>query len=161
MSLYLIPSDAELIKEKITLKEAKLLELGQALGDAMSRSGSFPASNPEYAAVHLDMKNVQNNLDFLKAVLAKYSVLEEGKANNDIIGSYSVVVLRDKETEEQICHYVTLAELDKKVDVNCSMVTPESPVGKALLGHKLGDKIAITLPAGTRSYTITGHGKEY
>lgn len=161
MSLYLIPSDAELIKEKIAGKKARLLELGQKLGDAMSRSGSFPASNPEYAAVHLDIKNVQNNLDFLKTVLAKYSVLEKEKAKNDIIGSYSAVVLRDKETKEQVCYYVTLAELDKKIDTSCFIATPESPVGQALLGHNLGDEVEIKLPAGIKKYEITGHGKEY
>lgn len=161
MSLYLISSDAELIKEKIVLKEAKMLDLGQKLGDAMSRSGSFPASNPEYAAVHLEMKNVQNNLDFLKTVLAKYSVVDKEKADNETIGNYSLVILRGTDSEEQICYYVTLAELDKKIDTKCPIATPESPVGQALLGHKLGDEVEIKLPAGIRKYKITGHGKEY
>lgn len=161
MALYLIASDVEFIKEKIAIKEAKMLELGHKLGDAMSRSGSFPASNPEYAAVHLEMKNVQNNLDFLKNVLAKYSILEQDEVNTDIIGSYSMVVLCDIETEEQICFYVTLAEFDKKIDSDCYIATPESPVGQALLGHKQGDEVEIVLPTGTKKFIIKKHEKEY
>lgn len=159
--LYLTPNDSELIKTKIAAKEAGMVELGQKLGDAMSRSGSFPASSPEYAAVHLEMKNLQNSLDSLKEVLAKYSVIEPEKTDADVVGNYSVVVLRGKETGDQVCYNITLPDLDKKPDAGCTVATPESPVGKALLGHKLGDEITITLPSGTKSFIITGHGKEY
>jgi transcription elongation factor GreA len=159
--LYLIPSDETKIKVKIADKEARMLVLGQDLGDAMSRSGSFPASSPEYAAVHLEMKNLQNSLDYLKNVLSKYSILEPDKADKGEISNYSVVILRDKKTDEQVCYYVTLADLGKKTEKGCLIATPESPVGKVLLGRKLGDEVEITLPTGRRNFTITGHGKEY
>ncbi|GEM_PF-1946860 len=161
MILYLVPDDEARIKNKIASKEARMLELGHDLGDAMSRSGSFPASSPEYAAVHLEMKNLQNSLDYLKDVLNKYSILEHEKANKDEISNYSVVILRDEENKNQICYYVTLPDLDKKPNPDCLIATPESPVGKALIGHKLGDEIKISLPTGTKNFTITGHGKEY
>ena len=77
MNLIITKSDSDFLKDKIDNKEAGLLELGKKLGDAMSRSGSFPASNPEYAAVHLDMKNVQNSLDFLRGILNKYDLTDE------------------------------------------------------------------------------------
>lgn len=159
--LYLTPNDSELIKAKIAAKEAGMVELGQRLGDAMSRSGSFPASSPEYAAVHLEMKNLQNSLDSLKEVLAKYSVIEPEKTDKEEIGNYSVVILCDKETEKRVCYYLTLPDLDKKPEAGCLIATPESLVGKALLDHKLGYEIKITLPSGTKCYTITGHSKQY
>jgi transcription elongation factor GreA len=159
--LYLASADMVRIKEKIAVKESRMLSLGHDLGDAMSRSGSFPASSPEYAAVHLEMKNLQNSLDYLKEVLNKYSVIEPEKADTETIDNYSMVIMREKVTGEQICYYVSLTDLDKKPDVWCMVATPESPVGKALLGHKLGDEIKIALPSGTKSYTITGHGKQY
>lgn len=159
--LYLTPEDAALIKSKIAGKETGMSDLGQKLGDAMSRSGSFPASSPEYAAVHLEMKNLQNSLDYLKGVLAKYAVVGAEKADTKVISTYSVVTLQNKDTDEKICYYITLSDLEKQIDSSYLIASPESPVGKALIGHKLNDEITITLPIGTKRYLIASHDKRY
>lgn len=161
MRLGITQKDYEILKKQLAVKQTKLDSLGLDLGDAMSRTGSFPASSPEYAAVHLEIKNLQNNVDYLKDVLAKYTIIDESKDKKDRVGTYSVVVMRDLESDEQICYQIGLAELNTKENNNCFLATPESPVGQALLGHKLGDGVEIKLPAGTRKYEITGLGKEY
>jgi hypothetical protein len=35
-------------------------------------------------------------------------------------------------------------------------ISHESPVGKALLGHKAGDQLVVAAPAGVKTYTILG-----
>jgi len=161
MKLEITQSDFEKIQSQLAEKQKKLDELGLGLGDAMSRSGSFPSANPEYAAVHLEMKNLQTNVDNLKKVLSKYTVTSIEKIDTKKISIYSSVILNDLETNEQICYYISLAELDKKLEGDCYLATPESPVGQALLGHKIDDTVEITLPVGTKKYLITGHTKEY
>ena len=161
MIQYLTQSDADLLREKIRAKKAEKTELGHKLGDAMSRSGSFPASNPEYAAVHLEIKNLQNNIDSLKTVLNKYSVADPTKINDKAINTYSRVTLKEENNDEQICYYIALAELEKEISGDCYLATPESPVGQALLGHKLGDEVEVVLPIGTKKYKITEHVKVY
>jgi transcription elongation factor GreA len=161
VKLGITQKDYEILKEQLAAKQTKMDSLGLDLGDAMSRTGSFPASSPEYAAVHLEIKNLQNNVDYLKDVLAKYTIIDENKDNRDKVGTYTIVVMRDIANGEQICYQIGLAELNTKEQNDCFLATTESPVGQALLGHKLGDKIEIKLPAGTRKYEITGLSKEY
>ncbi len=155
MKLFLTTEDGEFLRKRINEKEAKLSQLGLGLGDAMSRTGSFPASSPEYAAVHLDMKNLQQSIDFLKRIFDKYQQVEQSEISGESINHYSLVTVSD-ETGKTSKYYLTLAELDKKLPKGVLAVTPESPVGKALLGHRLGDTVEIALPSGNTNLEIVG-----
>jgi transcription elongation GreA/GreB family factor len=161
MKLNILSRDAEKIQEIIRVKEADIASFSLKLGDAMSRSGSFPASNPEYAAVHLEIKNLQNNIDHLKEVLSKYTTIDADKVSTEEINTYSLVTLENEETGERSCYYVLLAELEKDIPSDCFIATPESPVGQALIGCRLEDSVEIVLPTGKKKYRIIDQVKEF
>jgi transcription elongation factor GreA len=43
---------------------------------------------------------------------------------------------------------------EKEQDLKLNKISVESPIGKGLLGHKLGDKVSITVPAGVVEFEI-------
>jgi transcription elongation factor GreA len=160
MKLGITKADYDILKAQLDVKKASLKKLGFGLGDALSRTGSFPASSPEYAAVHLEIKNLEQSVGYLKNVLAKYVLIDPAKEKATAINTYSRVQLEDTSTSETVCYYISLGELERELD-DCSSASPESPVGQALLGHKLGDLLQIKLPGGSREYRVTSHQKEY
>jgi transcription elongation factor GreA len=161
MKPYLLDEDVALIRDLIKDKEVKLAGLGPKLGDAMSRSGSFPASNPEYAAVHLEMKNVENKLGYLKDILNKYRVVNKSDIDENVINTYSLVELKDQEAGSIVKYYICPAELESKCADGFLAASPESPVGATLLGHKTGDLVNIVLPTGQKSYKVISNTKKY
>ena len=85
----------------------------------------------------------------LENMLRNAVIIEEG-ADNGVIGVGSVVEVKD-EFGKQSFTIVGPAE----VDVAGGRISMESPVGKALMGHKVGDEVEVISPGGTRRLKIT------
>jgi transcription elongation factor GreA len=154
MECRITSSDAQELKKKIANKKRELDVLGLELGDAMSRTGSFPASSPEYAAVYLEMQNLQQSIDRIKNSLGRYTVIDADKLTNKKINVYSQVRLLTAEDVEMVV-YVGIPELEHSLAAGILLASPESPLGEALLGHKVGDSVTVRLPAGEKQFTVS------
>ena len=62
------------------------------------------------------------------------------------------VTILDVEFDEEVT-YEIVGSTEAAPDKN--KISDESPVGKALIGHKKGDKVAIEVPSGTLEFKIT------
>jgi transcription elongation factor GreA len=110
------------------------------------------SENAEYD----DAKNEQGMLEgrilVLENMLRNAVIIEEG-AGNGVVGIGSAVEVKD-EFGKQSFTIVGPAE----VDVAEGRISLESPVGKALLGHKVGDQVEVQSPGGTRKLKIVKIG---
>ena len=81
----------------------------------------------------------------IETMLKNVKVLDVDELNTDVVNVGSKVKLKDVEfDEEETFHIVGSTEADPAN----GKISDESPVGKALLGHKVGDKVDITVPSG-------------
>ena len=81
----------------------------------------------------------------IETMLKNVKVLDVDELNTDVVNVGSKVKLKDIEfDEEETFHIVGSTEADPAN----GKISDESPVGKALLGHKVGDKVDITVPSG-------------
>ena len=69
----------------------------------------------------------------------------------DIVGLGSTVKVHDAEFDEDI-EYTIVGVMD--ADAALDKISNTSPVGKALLGHKVGEQIQVQTPAGVATYEI-------
>jgi transcription elongation factor GreA len=107
------------------------------------------SENAEYE----DAKNEQGMLEGRILVLEnmiRNAVIIEEPSGGGVVGIGSAVELKD-EFGKQLFTIVGPAE----VDVAQGRISMESPVGKALLGHKVGDQVEVQSPGGNRSVKIT------
>jgi transcription elongation factor GreA len=106
------------------------------------------SENAEYE----DAKNEQGMLEgrilLLENMIRNAVIIEEG-ADDGIVGVGSMVEVKD-EFGKQGFTIVGPAE----VDVANGRISMESPVGKALLGHKVGDDVEVQSPGGSRKVKI-------
>ena len=63
----------------------------------------------------------------------------------------ALVKLLDKDTDE-VLEYVMVSP--PEADYTQNKVSMESPIGKALMGHKEGDVVEINVPAGILTYQV-------
>jgi transcription elongation factor GreA len=84
----------------------------------------------------------------LEQLLAKAKVIM--KIPTDIVSLGSVVHLSTPDDREY--HYTIVGAFE--AEPRHGRISNESPVGKALLSHKVGDMIMVSTPGGVKEYTI-------
>ena len=110
------------------------------------------SENAEYEEAKNEQGMVEGRILVLENMLRNVVVIEEG-GSAGVIGVGSSVELQD-EFGKQTFTIVGPAE----VDVANGRISLESPVGKALLGHKVGDQVEVQSPAGARMVKISKVG---
>jgi transcription elongation factor GreA len=112
--------------------------------------------NAEYEAAKNAQAFVEGRILDLKRILASSRTISETDVPTDRVGLGSVVTVRDLEYgDDWTLTLVSPYEADP--DKDC--ISDQSPVGRALYGHKVGDVVEVRTPAGKTSYEITAIAK--
>lgn len=103
-----------------------------------------------------DTQLVQQELAFIEAriqelefMLDHAELIETGPADN-MVNIGETVVIQNAEGEIERYTIVGIAEADP----GRGLISNESPLGKALLGHKVGEEVLVRAPAGLLRYRI-------
>ncbi len=141
--------------EKLTeeceyLKKVKRKEITKALEHA--RSLGDLKENAEYHTAKEAAARNEAKIAELEEKLSRVEIIDEVKIDAHKVYIGAKVVLLDLETGEEIEYNLVSAEEASPAEGLISVV---SPVGKALLGHAVGDTVTIPVPAGELKYKIT------
>lgn len=141
-------------KELETLKTVTRKEVSEKIKVALS-FGDL-SENSEYDEAKNEQAMVESRVNEIEQLLKNATVLDEDGLSTDIVGiGTKVTVLnidKDKEVEYKIVGSTEASPLEKRI-------SDESPVGKALLGHRLNDVIEISAPVGIVKMKIIKIGK--
>jgi len=134
---------ANLEKELEELKTVKRKDIADKIKVAIS-FGDL-SENSEYDEAKNEQAMIEARILQVETMLKNAKVLDTDELNTDVVNVGSKVKLKDVEfDEEETFHIVGSTEADPAN----GKISDESPVGKALLGHKVGDKVDITVPSG-------------
>jgi transcription elongation factor GreA len=108
------------------------------------------AENAEYSAARLEQDKAETRIAEIENILLNVEVIKSRKGDSKVaLGSKITLKSEDGKTKEfQVVGTVEADPLNGKI-------SDESPIGKQLLGKKLGEKVEIKTPAETKCYTIT------
>jgi transcription elongation factor GreA len=107
--------------------------------------------NAEFHAAKERQRFVDSRLSQLKRRLADLSMVDVSKIPRDKIGFGSTVVVLDTDKDEELTYKLVTSE---ETDVNNGLISRGSPIGRGLLGRKVGDEVKIPIPGGTRMLEI-------
>lgn len=143
-----------LTREGITELEAELktlLEDRPRIAEAISlaREQGDISENAEYQSAKLEQERLEGRVKEIDHILKNVDVIEH-PSESDIVRLGSMVVLKNgsKKVEFSVVGTVEADPLEGKV-------SDESPIGKALLGKAVGEKVEIKTPVQTNSYTVS------
>ena len=129
-----------------TLRTVKRAEIAQYLHDA-KESGDV-IDNAAYEEAKTQHRLLENRIHELERMVASATLIDTGRT--DMVSLGSVVHLTTAEGRQYRYKLVGPFEADP----SSGRISNESPVGRALLNHKVGDMVIVATPGGVKEYTI-------
>lgn len=108
------------------------------------------SENFEYHAAKNEQGMMEARINELEAIMRNH-VLIENHNEPGVVGMRSRVRFAEEDAEEETYRIVGPAEADPKA----GKVSFESALGKALIGHRVGDRVEIKTPSGAYTVRIT------
>lgn len=131
------------------LKIVRRKEIAEKIKIAMS-FGDL-SENSEYDEAKNEQAKVEARIADLEAMLKNVKVIDEKELNTKKIHVGSKVKLKDLELNETCEYRIVGSSEANPLD---GLISDESPVGMALLGHKTKDTVEVQTPGGTIQYSI-------
>ncbi|HKB07858.1 MAG TPA: transcription elongation factor GreA [Candidatus Polarisedimenticolia bacterium] len=117
--------------------------------------------NSEYHSALDRQQYVKARIGQLQKQLKDLSLIDLSTMPKDRVALGSSVSLVDAESGKTMTYELVIPDM---ADFAKGLVSVTSPIGKALVGHRVGDEVTIKTPGGTKQYEIvklaTVHDKE-
>ena len=143
MGEKLTKADVKKLEEEIEHRKLVLRpELIQAVKEA--RAQGDLSENFEYYAAKREKNRNESRIGYLERML-KFATIIEDRAAADEVGLNKLVEVYFVDEDESERYKVVTSIRSETTEGRISI---ESPLGKALLGHKVGDRVQVSLPQG-------------
>jgi transcription elongation factor GreA len=150
--IVLTPQGLEDLKQKIEyLSTERRREVAQRIKEA--REFGDISENSEYDDAKNEQAMLEKQIADLEDKLRSASVIDQKNVSSDVVSVGTTVHVKDQKTDKSVKYTIVGAPEANPSEMKLSN---ESPVGKALLGHKRGDVVSVPVPRGpARKLKIT------
>ena len=109
------------------------------------------SENSEYDEARNEQAKTEARIKELEELVANAQIVDESKMDMSVVSLGSSVTVYDVEEDEEIVYSIVGSNEANPVE---HKISDQSPIGKALMGAKAGDTIAIEVPYGTVHFEI-------
>jgi transcription elongation factor GreA len=144
--VLLTPEGLEKLKRDLEVALKRRAEAGERLKEAF-QPGDIE-DNPEYEQAKEEVGLLDSRIYELQEMIGRAQIIKD--THSSIAQPGSTIEVVDTEGDVETYHLVGAVESDP----SAGRISVESPVGRALVGRKKGDKITVSVPAGSLTLTI-------
>lgn len=130
------------------LRTVKREEVANRLHEAME--GGELIENAEYEAAKNEQAFVEGRIQELEIILASAHIIDESQSLPDVVQVGDTVTIQEEGGEPEVYTIVGAAEANSRE----GKISNESPIGKAILNHRVGEVVTVDAPAGSYKITI-------
>lgn len=148
--IFLTPEGLEETKKELErLKTVERINVAKMIGEAksygdLSENSEYDAAKTKEAQLELKILELENRIKNAK-------IISKDALNTKVVNVGSKVTLYDEEFDEEV-KYTLMGSVDS--DPINGIISNASPLGKAILGQKVGTEITVDTPAGKNKYKI-------
>ena len=142
-----LTAELEDLKTRGRIEIARAIEAARALGD-LSENGDYHAAKDSQGKMEARIRQ-------LEAMLGNAEIVDTGAASDGSVSAGVVVSLRyvgDDDVERYL-----IGSIEERQE-GVSVVSPQSPLGQALIGKRQGDKVTYDAPSGPLEVEIVQVG---
>jgi transcription elongation factor GreA len=111
---------------------------------------SDTVDNAEYDEAKQEQAFVEGRIQELERLLSSARLIEEPTTKVDFVRMGAHIKVVDPEGEEETYYLVGSSEADPRK----GLISNESPIGRALIGKRVGDEVTVVAPAGAFNLRI-------
>ena len=139
----------KIVAEHEELVSVRRAEVAERIKEAISYGDI--SENAEYDSAKNEQAELEERIYTLENMIRKAKIVQEDDVKGDVVNVGLKVKVKDLDMDfEEEFSIVGATESDP---FN-GKISNESSVGKALIGHRVGDKVAVEVPDGTVNYEI-------
>ncbi len=132
-----------ILKTQTRKEVAAKLKEALSFGD-LSENSEYDEAKNEQAKVEAEILQLEN-------MLKNVEILDSNHLTNDVIQVGSKVTIKDLQLQD-VLEYRIVGSMETNPDEG--KISDECPIGKSLIGHRVGDTVKIKIPVGLVEYEI-------
>ena len=138
------------IKEELHyLETVREKEVSELIKEA--RSFGDLSENSEYDEAKTEQGKLYSKIAELKTLIEKAEIIEKTEMDGGTVALSSRIKLLDLDENEELEYQIVGSQ---EANPMLGRISDESPIGRWLLGHKVGETVTIEAPAGEMKFTI-------
>jgi transcription elongation factor GreA len=145
--VLLTPEGLERLKKELELARARRVEAADRLKEAF-QPGDIE-DNPEYEQAKEEVSLLDGRIYELEEMIGRAQILHEH--HGSVAEPGSTIEVEEEDGTTSTYHLVGAVESDPST----GRISVESPVGRALVGKRKGDRVSVSVPSGTLTLTVT------
>ena len=107
--------------------------------------------NSEYDEAKTEQGKLYSKIAELKALIEKAEIIEKTEMDRGTVALSSRIKLLDVDENEELEYQIVGSQ---EANPMSGRISDESPIGRGLLGHRVGETVTIDAPAGEMKFTI-------
>ena len=127
----------------------KRKEVAQKIKEA--REQGDLSENAEYDAAKDEQRDIEARIEEIEKILKNAEIVDEDEVNTDTINIGCQVKILDCEFDEELIYKIVGSTEANSLK---GKISNESPVGKALIGKKVGEMVSVDTQVGTVQYKV-------
>ncbi len=139
----------ELQEELNYLKTTRSDEVAEQI--KVARGFGDLSENSEYDEAKTEQGKLYSKIAELKALIEKAEIIEKQDMDKGVVALSSRIKLLDVDENEELEYQIVGSQ---EANPMSGRISDESPIGRGLLGHKVGETVTIDAPAGQMKFTI-------
>ncbi len=149
VSYYTAEGLKKLKSELSQLKDVERPKASQAIADARDKGDL--SENAEYDAAKEAQGLLELKISKLEEVVANARVIDESQLDTSKVLIHSTVKIKNLANKMEVT-YKLVAQ--SEANLKAGKISVDSPIGKGLLGKKVGEKAEIQVPNGTMTFEV-------
>ena len=127
----------------------KRKEVAQKIKEA--REQGDLSENAEYDAAKDEQRDIEARIEEIEKILKNAEIVDEDEVNTDTINIGCQVKILDCEFDEELIYKIVGSTEANSLK---GKISNESPVGRALIGKKVGEMVSVDTQVGTVQYKV-------
>ena len=127
----------------------KRKEVAQKIKEA--REQGDLSENAEYDAAKDEQRDIEARIEEIEKILKNAEIVDEDEVNTDAINIGCQVTILDCEFDEELVYKIVGSTEANSLK---GKISNESPVGRALIGKKVGEMVSVDTQVGTVQYRV-------
>lgn len=144
-----LKAELEHLKTVVRPEVAAKIKVALSFGDL--------SENSEYDEAKNEQGLVESRIAEIEATLKRAVIVDDSEISTEKVGIGNVVTILDMDMNEEMTFQIVGTS---EANIDNGLMSNESPVGKALLDHTIGDTVTAETPAGEIQFKILNISKK-